>query len=356
MLNGRVLVIVALAVLAGIGSGPARQELHELAADRAFSLTAFTPAPVGGVDTQLRELGDGGLQLSFRSREEARRLVAVESRPEGEPAGIRSLQLRCRLRLAEGHAPRLAAVFFEGDGVWFKVSALPVPVGEWVEGRLPLTSLRRAAFSKDESGPLRWERVEKVWVGLVVDGPTEGTIEFDDVRLSTRPYRATEPLPLAVEDPSRWSVGKDEAVSARLTTPDDGPGGGPCMKVEFTFPGGRHMYLVPTIRVPEADLEGYGALQFTYRAALPDGIEGLLVMLIEEGGAQYYAEPAPPPSLDWTTLSIPFEQFTLGGWTADANGKLDLDRVGSIAIAVHGTAAGGGGSGVIHAAEVRFAP
>ena len=32
------------------------------------------------------------------------------------------------------------------------------------------------------------------------------------------------------------------------------------------------------------------------------------------------------------------------------------DRVGSIAIAVHGTAAGGGRSGAIHAAEVRFAP
>ena len=70
-----------------------------------------------------------------------------------------------------------------------------------------------------------------------------------------------------------------------------------CMKVKFTFPGGRHMYMVPTTSVPETDLDGYRALRFKYRAVLQEGLQGLLVSLHEADGSQYVATPAPPVSV-----------------------------------------------------------
>jgi hypothetical protein len=126
--------------------------------------------------------------------------------------------------------------------------------------------------------------------------------------------------------------------------------------VEFNFSGGRHMYMVPSVNAPAADLGGYSGLELTYRASLPEGIDGLLLMLGEQGGAQYYADPPPPAAADWTTLTVPFSAFRLGSWTQDANGSLDLDRVQSIAVGVHGTAAGEGGPGVLYVTGLRFVP
>ena len=127
------------------------------------------------------------------------------------------------------------------------------------------------------------------------------------------------------------------------------------MKLEFNFVGGRHMYLTPTIPVPAAELDGYTGLQFTYKATLPDGIEGLLVMLTESGG-QYMATPMPGPSEDWVTITIPFADFELGSWSKDDNGQLDLGRINSIIIGTHGGATGDGGDGLIMVSDIEFAP
>jgi hypothetical protein len=64
----------------------------------------------------------------------------------------------------------------------------------------------------------------------------------------------------------------------------------------------------------------------------------------------------PPASADWTTITIPFEQFTLGEWTKDPDGKLDLDDVVSVMIGTHGAASGGGGPGLIMACDLEFVP
>jgi hypothetical protein len=127
------------------------------------------------------------------------------------------------------------------------------------------------------------------------------------------------------------------------------------MKLEFTFPGGKHMYCVPATPVPEVELEGYVGLRFTYKAALPPGIEGLLVMLGESGG-QFPADPAPPPSDDWTTVTLLFSDFELGSWSKDDNGQLDPNKVSSVHIACHGAATGAGGPGTIWATDIEFVP
>jgi hypothetical protein len=116
------------------------------------------------------------------------------------------------------------------------------------------------------------------------------------------------------------------------------------------------MYAIPSTPVPEQGLEGYRALRFTYKASLPAGIKGLLVTLGEHGGGQYFADPAPPASADWTTITIPFENFKKAGWAKDTNEKLDLDQVDRLMIGVHGTASGAGGGGCIWVTDIEFVP
>ena len=178
---------------------------------------------------------------------------------------------------------------------------------------------------------------------------------MSEARFTDEPYKAETPIAITGGDkPGSWNVGKDPAVQSTLTTPNEGPDGKPCMKFEFRFPGQRHMYALPSVPVPGADLEGYSALRFRCKASLPQGLRGLLVTLAERGGGQWYCEP--PPSPEWGVITLPFAQFQLAGWSKDDNGKLDLDQIGSIIIGTHGTAIGEGGPGTISVADVQFVP
>jgi len=303
-----------------------------------------------------RAAGGEALQVAFTKPGEERRLLALEVPPPADLSGYRAVILRYRVQLSQGQAPRLALLVFDRPGgAWFKVQSSPVAVGESTEGRLSLASFQRAAFSREAGEAPAWDRIEKLWVGWVLDGPAEGRLEVSQISFTREPYRPTAPLKITDGGPGQWTVGQDPAVQSTLTTPNEGPNGQPCMKFEFTFPGGRHMYATPFTPVPSGDREGYRALRFTYKATLPEGIGGLLVML-GEGGAQFFADPPPPPSADWTTLTLPFEQFKLGGWSKDDNGQLDLERVDRVYIAVHGTAAGNGGSGTLWATDIQFVP
>jgi hypothetical protein len=193
-------------------------------------------------------------------------------------------------------------------------------------------------------------------VGLTIDGPAEGVLEISDVRFTREPYKPTKSLRITGDGPGVWSVGKDPAVEATLTTPNEAPGGKACMKFEFKVPGGRHMYAIPSTPVPDTELDGYRALRFTYKAALPDGIKGLLVTVGEHGGGQFYADPPPPASAEWTTVTIPFASLKFAPWSKDPNGRFDLGQVDRVMIGTHGTASGKGGPGVICVTDVELIP
>lgn len=325
--------------------------------DGNVSLESVKWVPLGGLEARLDRASSGeALRVTFTKPGQERRLLALEFPAPGDLSGYRAVVLRYRIQLPQGQAPRLALLAFDrGGGAWFKVQPYPVAVGEATEGRLSLASLQRAAFSREAGEAPAWDRIEKVWVGWVLEWPAEGSLEVQQISFTREPYRPTAPLQITDDGPGQWSVGQDPAVQSTLTTPHEGPNGQPCMKFEFTFPGGRHMYATPFTPVPPGDREGYRALRFTYKATLPEGIEGLLVML-GEGSGQFFADPPPPPSADWTTLTLPFEQFKLGSWSQDDNGQLDLERVDRVYIAVHGTAAGNGGSGILWATEIQFVP
>lgn len=312
--------------------------------------------PTNNVSARLTRQS-GAATIRFEKTGDIRRMLALETKPAAALAPPRALALWGRVSLDQGEAPRLATVLFErGGGVWFRVSGTALDLGESIEARMPLRSLREAGFSNDASGQLEWDQVETVWVGLVMDGPARGTFELTRAIFTDEPYRPTRPLRIPRSGPGTWSVGKDPAAKADLTTPDEGPEGQACMKVAFTFPGGRHMYMVPTTSVPQAELDGYSALRFRYRAVLPEGIAGLLVMLIENTGSQYVATPPPPASDAWTTANIALGEFKLGGWSKDPNNRLDLCDVGKVAIGVHGTATGAGGDGLIMAVDIALVP
>ena len=166
--------------------------------------------------------------------------------------------------------------------------------------------------------------------------------------MSTRPFA----VPFA--DRKLWSLSHDPAATLTVAHVDEGRA---CSRIDFVLPGGRHMYAVPSVRLPELELSGFSGMRLTYRAALPKGIDGLLVMLIERsGGTQYYADPAPKASGEWTTVTIPFERFQRGSWSKDDNDRLDLDAVLSVAIGVHGTTAEAQGKGAIWVSEITFVP
>ena len=320
-------------------------------------------APGMGVQATLDILdaGQGGgqaLRLTFAKTGAERRFVAIEGKPEGDAAAAKALSVWYRLALAQGDRPKLALVVFETDGgAWFRTSAAPLALDTTCEARLPLTGFRRAEFGQDADTDAHLDQAVRFWVGLLFDGPAEGTLELGRVAFMPDAAVATTPLPIVYDDPALWSLGKDPAVEAKLAVTKEGPGGRPAVRTDFAFPGGRHMFMLPALRLQDVEMQGYRGLRFACKAKLPAGIKGLLVSLSERGdGSQYCAEPAPAPSEEWTTTSIPFDAFKFGAWSKDENGRLDLAEVDQIIIGLHGQASDEKAAGMILVSEIELVP
>lgn len=323
--------------------------------------------PAVNVDVDLKAMpeADGSamaLRAAFTKEGDERRLVAFETRLEGEAATAKALVLRYRLRVTDGASPRLGLVVFESDGgAWFRTGR-PLPQrDQFGEERLSLARLRPAAFSQDPDGALTWNEGTRTWLGLLVDGPAKGVFEVSRAAYTPEPYRPSEPLRITGDGPGVWGQSNDPAVKGTLTTPAEGPDGKPCMKYEFTMPGGRHMYAIARTPARGDEFSAYKALRFTYKAALPPGIGGLFVALQEANGAQYYIDgksegTVAQPTAEWKTITIPFAELKLGQWSKDDNGALDLDQVDAICIGCHGTTSARTGKGAIWVADVLFVP
>lgn len=324
---------------------------------------AWRVVPVAGVTATLDVLdagqsGEQALRLALAKAGVERRFIAIEGVPAGDPAGAKALSVMYRLTLAKGSPPRLALLVFERDGgAWLKVAGAPLVADASLEARLPLDGLGRAAFAFDTDTEARLEQAARVQVGIVVDGPAEGTLELGRIAFTAEPYRPTAPLPVPYTSPAFWTVGKDPAAEATLAVANDGPGGKPAVRIEFTFPGRRHMYVTPALSVQDVEAAGYRGIRFAYRAKLPAGIEGLLVCVSERGDhSQYVAEPAPPASEEWLTAQIAFDRLRRGAWSKDENDRLDIGEVAQVIVGLHGTASEPKASGWIVVSEVELVP
>jgi hypothetical protein len=212
--------------------------------------------------------------------------------------------------------------------------------------------MRQAAFSTNAGEDVAWDQVDRLWFGFLADGKGAGSFAITKIVLTSEPYRPTEPVSVFEPNASRWSVSADSAVKKQLSTVKDDKG--TVLKMAFTFPGGRHMYLVPSQPVPEIELGAYKGLRFTYKAVLPKG-PGLLVC-VNEGGGQFVATPTPTATGKWQSVTVPFADFKLAAWSKPKDTKLDVDAISAITFGTHGTASGKGGSGEILLRNIEVVP
>lgn len=345
----RVAVAAAILALMSAGSGGAWADVN-------VSLGVLTPTPLPGmtVTVETATLEDG-TRVRFDKPAEERRLLALQGVPEADCQGARALELDYRLEVTRGEAPRLALVVFDGQGgSWYRVAGRPLAVGETRMARLSVVNLRPTAFSRVDEIEPDWSDIERVWVGGVIDGPAQGVLEVAGARLTDEPHVPTEPVRVTGDDIGRWSLSHDRAMTATLTTPDEGPDGRQCMKTEFTTPTGAHMYLLPTVTVVEPELEGYTSLRFLYRSGLPPDMR-MLIQLTERNGAIYYVERSGPWPDDWAVMTIPFEEFGAASWgPRDPNERLDIVDIRSVTIGSHGTPREP--EGFIMATDIEFVP
>lgn len=306
-------------------------------------------APTGGADASAKVVGEA-TRLTFRNDQPERRLAALEGLPGGKLTGMRALVFEGRLAVRQGKASLVVVCLEDDGGVWYRVSEKTLPRMEFAEIRIPLGGgFERARFATDEDEAISWDQVDRVWLGLLVDGPAGGAMEVRRVRFTKEPLHPTEPVPVG----ETWTVSEDSAVNSKLESTE--ADGRKTMEYRFDLPGGRHMFALPQTPVDVEELDGYSGLRFTYRADLPPGIDGLLVMLIEDDGTQYRAAPAPTQSREWKTVTLPFDKFERGSWSKDENDRLDLGDVRRLAIGMHGTTPKAAG-GTIAVRDVEFVP
>jgi len=312
--------------------------------------------PATGVEARLEPQPGGIARIAFEKASEEPRMVAMAVPLGGLPGGAQTLVIEGRLALeADARADLVVAMWEKSGACWYKSLVCTLPSDQVGVVQVPIAGPSLARFSEDDSGALEPMDVERLWIGVLLHGPAKGVVEFAGAHFSTEPYRAAGPLAITGAGAGEWTVGADPAVTCDLTTPNGGPNGEPCLKYEFTMPGMRHMYCVPAVPVPAQPLEGYSALKLTYKADLPPGISGLLLM-IGERGAQFYADPPPPASADWTTLTVPLTQFKLGTWSQDDNGVLDMGRVDRIMVGIHGAATTDPATGAVWVTGLELVP
>jgi hypothetical protein len=314
------------------------------AAAHAAPLEVVGMAGLPGIDATF---ADGA--VSFQKTGAERRLLALVVKPAAALATAKSIEARGTLSGVAPGAAHLAVVAFVADGGVF--AKIGQPVGADGAARVPLDSLKPTAFSADGAAPLDWTKVQKLWVGLVLDGQASGRWQIAALSTSAEALVVTAPLILPLGTADSWSVGKDPAVQHKLAIVNEGPHGEPVVRFDFTFPESRHLYALPTLPMP-AEVDGYRALRVRYKASLPKGPR-TLISLIKANGAQYIVEPA--ATADWTTCETPLADLKLGAWSKDDEGKLTMTPGMTVIVGCHGTA-DPVGNGTIWIAEIALVP
>ena len=294
---------------------------------------------------------------AFRKTSLERRSLVCERQLAGAPAGTKTLIVRYSLQLKGGGAARLAVVAFEaGGGAYLGVSSGSLVPGEDLEEPIAMAAPPPAAFSEDLDGKCDWPKIERLWVGLVLDAPAEGAFALTNVAFSRDPWRPTRPVPLAVGPNGVWQLGHDPAVKATLTTPKAGPTGQRCMQIALTMPGGRHMWVTATRRSVPMDLTAFHGVRFRLNARVPKGSVRVLVTLAEPGREQHVFEPPAGPPDAWRTVTIPFAEFRHAAWSEKVDGKLDPARIASVTIGMHGTASEPVARGRLLVTDLQYVP
>ncbi|OGV82662.1 MAG: hypothetical protein A3K19_32575 [Lentisphaerae bacterium RIFOXYB12_FULL_65_16] len=335
---------VAATVLAGALCARAGAE-SQLADPKLVSSSGMTIKEIPGAGLEFNKAGD------------ERRLLAFAGRLDGSLDGAKTADVSFELKQTSGNPPRPVLVLYDAaGGAWFRVYA--AGCGGVAQGnvRLSLNNWQRAVFSATDALAPTVDKITTVWVGFAFDGPATGTLRLVSTRFSDQPYVPAGPVRVTGDGAGQWNCNSDKDAKATVTTPSEGPGGKPCMKCEFEVPGGKHMFVTPTMPFANLDLEGMTTLRFKAIATIPAGMR-VLICLSEQNGCSYFCEPPPPwPAPDWGDMTIPLNQFKPAGWGAkDDNGQLDVPNITGMTIGTHGTPTAAG-KGLIQITDIEFTP
>lgn len=292
--------------------------------------------------------------VSFSKTTPERRMLALAFDVGGLPKPVKAFEAQCRLSADAGLSCRWALCVFEKDGEeWVKIASDAAANGAQETVRISVAAPRRLEYSQAGDNALDWAGARRLWFGLVVDGAGDGALEVSGAHLTSEPARPAKPVSIGLA-PGDWTQHKDPAAQGSLEV-GEGPAGN-TLRIDFTFPGGRHMFCTNSRALPPEDLEGYGKLRITYRAALPSGLSGLLVLFATMDGTCYRADPMPAPAADWTTLELPLGRFVRAEWTPRGSEALNPAEAVTVWVGTHGTPGGAGGPGSIEVAELALVP
>ena len=358
MLNARTTRLFLLALPAMLSVLMAQDAFMPLCADGGVVKAALQPAV--GVDASLAAVpaGEAGgplWRIVFTKKGSERRFVplAIEA-PAAMPA-FKALEVTVAANADEAVAIRPAIMFFDKNGdAWYRYGTPVGTDGKAATLRMNLVSLRRTNFSSGAGNELDWSGLSHFWVGFLADGEGAGRVELSNASLTSRPYVPTAPLEIALLPIQKWSLGIDKAATQSTAMVKDGDVDVPT--VSFRFPLNRHMFVTPVMPLPEAEYASYKGLRLTYKAKVPAGIKGLLIML-GEGGGSFYTTVAVPPSAEWRSIDLPFDSFMMASWSKKPSGSdLDVSNIKSITIGCHGSATGDNGEGEIAVKKLELMP
>lgn len=358
MLNARTMRLFFFVLTAMLSALMAQDAFMPLCTEGAVVKAALQP--VTGVDASLETLAAGEpggplWRIVFTKKGAERRFVplAIEA-PAAMPA-FKVLELSIAVSAGEGMAIRPAMMFITKNGdAWYRYGTPLVNEGRTEALRLNLTSLRRTNFSSGDDKELDWSKLSHVWLGFLADGEGSGRVEISKASLTSRPYVPTAPLDIALLPIQKWAISIDKAATQKSAMVKDGDMELPMLS--FRFPLGRHMFVTPGMALPEAEYASYKGLRLTYKAKIPAGINGLLILL-HEGGGSFYNTVVVPASAEWRSIELPFASFKMASWNEKPSGdELDVSNVKRITIGCHGTATGDNGEGEIVVKKLELLP
>ena len=310
-------------------------------------------AATGGFDGKFSE-SDGVLTIQFTKDGVERRMVAVKLKPVEKLLEQKGLDIEANVKLSEGQVARPCVMFVEKDGgSWCRIG-MPFTQNDFEKVRLNLFNMRQASFSHDGNGKLDWADVVEMFVGVVVEGKGDGVLSIRRIAMTDQKFVPTKPLVIKV--PKAKEVSRSADPAAKVSVEDAEFDGEHVLKETFKFPLGRHMYFTPSFRMPDLDYASYSGIRLTYKATIPQPINGLLVT-VSEGGGQFVA-PAPKETSEWLSIDLKFKDFTMASWAKKKGGNTQLDVAGitSMMIGCHGTANVGNGEGEILVRKIELIP
>ena len=310
-------------------------------------------ALTGGFEGKFAEKA-GVLSIGFRKDGVERRMVALKMKPVKTLQEQKGMDIEGNVILAEGQVARPCVMFVEKDGgSWCRIG-MPFTQNDFEKIRLNLFNLRQAAFSHDENGKIDWPEVCEMFVGVVVEGKGNGVLSIRRITMTDEKYIPTKPLVMKV--PLAKEVSRSADPAAKISIEDTEFDGEHVLKETFKFPLGRHMYFTPSFRLPDWDYASYSGIRLTYKATIPQPINGLLVTLAE-GGGQFVA-PAPKATSEWMSVDLKFKDFKMAGWAKKKGNDTNMDVAGitTMMIGCHGTANSGNGEGEIWIRKIELIP